>query len=256
MSLAEEVKRVLFEHPEILAEALLAHPEVVYQALAKLAPWEKLATKEDIEKLRAEMATKEDIEKMATKEDLERVKAVMATKEDLEKVRAAMATKEELRSLEERLGRVEKRLDEIDAQLRFLAIRVEALGARWGVVSEDAFREGVRELLREAGFVVEKWLYYDGDGYVYGYPSEVELDVVVKDGVTMAVEIASSLKRADLHAVRRKAELYEKATGRRVDRVVVITPYISDRNPPYVKAMAERLGVKIVTPEEAAQKPA
>ncbi|MEM1570978.1 MAG: PD-(D/E)XK nuclease family protein [Pyrobaculum sp.] len=247
MSLAEEVKRVLLEHPEILAEALLAHPEVVYQALAKLAPWERLATKEDIERLRSEMATKED---------LERLRSEVATKEDLEKVRAVMATKEELRSLEERLGKVEKRLDEIDAQLRFLAIRVEALGARWGVVSEEAFREGVRELLKEAGFVVEKWLYYDGDGFVYGYPSEVELDVVVRDGVTMAVEIASSLKRADLHAVRRKAELYEKATGRKVDRVVVITPYISDRNPPYVKAMAERLGVKIVTPEEAAQKPA
>ncbi|MEM4423756.1 PD-(D/E)XK nuclease family protein [Pyrobaculum sp.] len=247
MSLAEEVKRVLLEHPEILAEALLAHPEVVYQALAKLAPWERLATKEDIERLRSEMATKED---------LERLRSEVATKEDLEKVRAVMATKEELRSLEERLGKVEKRLDEIDAQLRFLAIRVEALGARWGVVSEEAFREGVRELLKEAGFVVEKWLYYDGEGFIYGYPSEVELDVVVRDGVTMAVEIASSLKRADLHAVRRKAELYEKATGRKVDRVVVITPYISDRNPPYVKAMAERLGVKIVTPEEAAQKPA
>ncbi|ABP50036.1 PD-(D/E)XK nuclease family protein [Pyrobaculum arsenaticum] len=247
MSLAEEVKRVLLEHPEILAEALLAHPEVVYQALAKLAPWERLATKEDIERLRSEMATKED---------LERLRSEVATKEDLEKVRAVMATKEELRSLEERLGKVEKRLDEIDAQLRFLAIRVEALGARWSVVSEEAFREGVREVLREAGFVVEKWLYYDGEGFIYGYPSEVELDVVVRDGVTMAVEIASSLKRADLHAVRRKAELYEKATGRKVDRVVVITPYISDRNLPYVKAMAERLGVKIVTPEEAAQKPA
>ncbi|MEM2025619.1 MAG: hypothetical protein QXW94_04945, partial [Desulfurococcaceae archaeon] len=61
MSLAEEVKRVLLEHPEILAEALLAHPEVVYQALAKLAPWERLATKEDIERLRSEMATKEDL---------------------------------------------------------------------------------------------------------------------------------------------------------------------------------------------------
>ncbi|NYR15094.1 PD-(D/E)XK nuclease family protein [Pyrobaculum arsenaticum] len=294
MSLAEEVKRVLLENPEILAEALLAHPEVVYQALAKLAPWERLATKEDIEKLRSEVATKKDLETMATKEDLEKLRAEMATKEDLEKLRSEVATKEELEKLRsematksdlekmatkedlERLKAVmatkedlekvkammatkedlERLREEVDAQLRFLAIRVEALGARWSVVSEEAFREGVREVLREAGFVVEKWLYYDGEGFIYGYPSEVELDVVVRDGVTMAVEIASSLKRADLHAVRRKAELYEKATGRKVDRVVVITPYISDRNPPYVKAMAERLGVKIVTPEEAAQKPA
>ena len=76
ISLAEELKRVLMEHPEILIEALLAHPEVVYQALAKLAPWERLATREDLEKLRAEMATKEDLEKLR-KEDLEKVKATI-----------------------------------------------------------------------------------------------------------------------------------------------------------------------------------
>ena len=49
-----------------------------------------------------------------------------------------------------------------------------------------------------------------------------ELDVV--DCVVMAVEMALSLMRAGLHAVKRKAELYDRVTGRRVDRVVVTTP--------------------------------
>lgn len=44
------------------------------------------------------------------------------------------------------------------------------------------------------------------------------------DCVVMAVEMALSLMRAGLHAVKRKAELYERVTGRRVDRVVVTTP--------------------------------
>jgi hypothetical protein len=44
-----------------------------------------------------------------------------------------------------------------------------------------------------------------------------------------------------------------KATGRPVSAVLVITPYISDRNPSYIKAMAERINIKLVTPEEAAR---
>lgn len=51
MSLAGEVRRVLLEHPEILVEVLTAKPEVVYEALARLMPWQNLATKEDLRRL-------------------------------------------------------------------------------------------------------------------------------------------------------------------------------------------------------------
>ncbi len=53
--------------------------------------------------------------------------------------------------------------------------------------------------------MVERRPYYDAEGFVYGYPSE--LGVVVKDGSVMAVEITSSLRRGDLIAVERNAEL-------------------------------------------------
>jgi len=180
VSLADEVRRILLEHPEILVEALTA--QALYEALAKLTPWEKLATREDV---------------------------------------------------------------------RALASRLDALGARWGVVSEEAFREGVRELLREAGYSVERWVYFDSAGYVFGRASEVELDIVVKDGRRIAVEITSAVKRGDLSAIRRKAELYAKATGASLDRVLVVTPYIHDRSPQYVPALAKELGIQIVAPGEA-----
>jgi len=48
VSLAEEIKRVLMERPEILVEVLTAKPEIVYEALARLMPWQNLATKEDL----------------------------------------------------------------------------------------------------------------------------------------------------------------------------------------------------------------
>lgn len=63
--------------------------------------------------------------------------------------------------------------------------RLDALGARWGVVSEEAFREGMRGMAEKILGVakIDRWVFKDEGGEVYGYPSVVEADVVVKDGV-------------------------------------------------------------------------
>lgn len=238
VSLAEEIKRVLMERPEILVEVLTAKPEIVYEALARLMPWQNLATKEDLRRLE---------EKMATKDDLKKLEERMATKEELRAVEASL--REEIRrvetSLREEIGKVEESLRE---DMRRLWLALNALGARWGVFSEDAFRSGVRELLKDAGYAVERWVYYDDKGYVYGYPSEVELDIIIKDGRTLAVEITSALKRGDLQQIRRKVELFSTVTGRRVDAVYVITPFIHDRNPDAVAAVASSMGIVVVWP--------
>ena len=258
--MAEEIKRVLMEHPEILVEVLTAKPEVIYEALAKLTPWQNLATKDDLKRLEEKMATKEDLkkleEKMATKEELkrleERVNSIeerMATKEDLKRLEEKIATKEELRavetSLREDMRKVEASLRE---DMRRLWLALNALGARWGVFSEDAFRSGVRELLKDAGYTVDRWVYYDDKGYVYGYPSEVELDIIIKDGRTLAVEITSALKRGDLQQIRRKVELFSMVTSRRVDAIYVVTPFIHDKNPDAVAAVASSMGINVVWP--------
>jgi hypothetical protein len=132
--------------------------------------------------------------------------------------------------------------------LRRIELALNALGARWGVLSEDAFRSGVRELLRDAGYAVERWIYYDDRGYVYGYPSEVELGVVARDGRTFAVEITSALRRGDLQQIRRRVELFSAVAGRKVDAVYVITPFIHDRNPDAVIAVANAMGITVVWP--------
>ena len=51
MSLADEIAKVLSERPELIASALESRPEVLYAVLAKLTPWDKLATKEDLRML-------------------------------------------------------------------------------------------------------------------------------------------------------------------------------------------------------------
>ncbi|GAB6943832.1 PD-(D/E)XK nuclease family protein [Vulcanisaeta sp. JCM 14467] len=265
MSLADEIKRVLMENPNILIEVLLAKPEIIYQALAKLTPWQNLATKQDVEELRKEIeGLRREIQDirstMATKKDLEELRKEMATKKDLEELRKyvddkveelrrEMATKRELEELRKEMA-TKKELDDLRKEVRLLANKLDALGARWGVLSEEAFREGVREILKDAGYTVERWLYYDADGFVYGHPSEVELDIIIRDNLVIAVEITSAVKRSDLAVTRRKAELYMKTTGKSVSMVMVITPYIDDKNPDYVRVMAERMGIKIITPED------
>lgn len=219
-----------------------------------------MATKEEVDDIRSRMATKEEVQdirnRMTTKEEVEELRR------EVEDIRNRMATKEEVQELRKEIQMIKdtmatkKDVEElkkyVDSQIKFLSIKLDALGARWGVVNEDAFRDGVREILRDAGYTVEKWLYYDADGYVYGYPSEIELDVIVKDNITMIVEISSAIRRSDLIIIKRKAELYMRVTGKAVDRVLVITPYIGDRNPDYVRVMAERMGIKVITPEGAA----
>ncbi|MEM1902855.1 MAG: DUF3782 domain-containing protein, partial [Pyrobaculum sp.] len=171
----------------------------------------------------------------ATKKDLEELRETLL--KHIEHIEKTMVTKEEARQFatREELAKLNRKLD--------------ALGARWGVFSEETFRRGVAELLESVGYVVEKWRHFDVDGYVFGFPSEVELDILVRDGVRIAVEIKSSVERGDLTTLRKKIELYEKTVGK-IDRVYILTYYIHDRQPEKVKESAKKLGIEIVEPEE------
>ena len=63
---------------------------------------------------------------------------------------------------------------------------------------------------------------------MYGYRSVVEVDVAVKDGRVVLVEVASHVRRADVLAFRRKAAFYEDVSGRKVDRLVMVSPFVDD----------------------------
>jgi hypothetical protein len=122
--------------------------------------------------------------------------------------------------------------------------RISALGARWGLESEEAFREGLRGILeKELGLKVERWTAFDETGSVFGHPSQVEVDVAVSNGKVMLIEVSSHVKQADVAALVKKAELYERITGRRPDRLIIVTPFVEE------KAMeaALKLGVEIYT---------
>ena len=107
---------------------------------------------------------------------------------------------------------------------------ISALGARWGLMSEEAFREGLKGILeKEFGVRVERWSCYDDLGLVYGYPSTVDIDIAVKDNKILLMEIASHIKTSDIYEFKRKAELYKKKANRKPDRLLMVTPYIEEK---------------------------
>ena len=122
--------------------------------------------------------------------------------------------------------------------------RLVALGARWGVESEEAFREGLRAVVeKEFGLRVERWVQHDDEGKVFGYPADIELDIAVHDDRVIVIEIKSFADAEDIYIFNKKTRFYEEATGKRVSRKIVVTPFINDE----VLRIARRLGVEVYT---------
>jgi len=130
----------------------------------------------------------------------------------------------------------------IQAQARKHESSIGALGARWGLYSEQSFRHGLEAIL-EGSFGVEvlNVTDYDDAGEVFGHPDQVEVDVIIKDSMVIVCEIKSSMSKADLYTFERKAVFYEKRHGRKVTRKLVISPMVDDQ----ARQAAERLGIEV-----------
>jgi hypothetical protein len=101
----------------------------------------------------------------------------------------------------------------------------------------------MRKVLEERfGARVERWEGFDSEGIVFGHPAPVELDVVVRDGGTLLIEVKSHVSRGDLAAFERKARLYEQKTGTRAARIVV-SPSVEPR----AFQLAEDFGIEVST---------
>ncbi len=207
MSLADEIRKVLRDNPSMIVEALMQRPDLLYEALAKLMPWQTVVreieeVKNTTQKLENEIKElKEEAKNFATKDDIKRLETI-----------------------------------------------ITGLGARWGLLSEDVFGQGVYEILKSEGIQVTKEILYDKTGEVYGDPSDVEYDLTVSDGQVLMVEITSAVKRGDLVILKRKSEFYEKVKNRKISKILLITPFIHDKYPEKLKAMAMDMGIEIVNP--------
>lgn len=121
---------------------------------------------------------------------------------------------------------------------------VGSLGARWGMMSERAFRNALAGILEKSfGVQVLNITEYDASGEVFGRPDQIELDVIIKNGLMIICELKSSMDKAAMYAFERKARFYEKLQGRKADRLIAVSPMI---DPPAKKA-GERLNIEMYT---------
>ena len=173
-------------------------------------------------------------ERMATKEDIKDIlNEIRLLREDFNRQQQQIeGLMNEIRLLREDFNKLSVRLD----------IKISALGARWGLLSENAFREGLRFVVeRFFGGSVRRWTYYDSEGVVYGEPSEIDVDVLVKDNKHILIEIKASVDKSDIAELYRKGLLYEKVVGVK-PRLVIVSPFVRSR----AYKLASKLEVEII----------
>ncbi|MDI9570591.1 MAG: DUF3782 domain-containing protein [Pseudomonadota bacterium] len=119
---------------------------------------------------------------------------------------------------------------------------IGALGARWGLYTEESFRSGLATILQDSFQVkVERYLDYDYDGKVFGRPEQIEMDVIISNGRLILVEIKSSMDKAQLYSFWRKAQFYQEKHERKAHRLIVIAPWVDEK----ARAAAEEIGIEI-----------
>ncbi|MBN1167477.1 MAG: DUF3782 domain-containing protein [Methanospirillaceae archaeon] len=106
--------------------------------------------------------------------------------------------------------------------------KLGGLGRRWGLDSERSFRNGLAEILSDTGYQVINYLKRDDEGMVFGYPSDIEIDVIILGDRTLVIEIKSSVSTSDVYIFLKKAHFYATVSGQPVDKLLMITPFIDD----------------------------
>ena len=90
---------------------------------------------------------------------------------------------------------------------------------------------------------VQNVSFQDSDGKVFGRPDQVEIDIVVANGVCMAIEIKSSVDKQAIYLFDRKVQAYSEREERTVNRKIVISPMVDSR----AFRVAKELGIEVFT---------
>lgn len=124
----------------------------------------------------------------------------------------------------------------------FMRVKVGALGARWGVATENSYRSMLESILVKSFNVeVQNFIGLDESGTVFGRPDQIELDIIIKNGVLIIMELKSSISKNDLYIFERKVRWYESKFDIIVNRAIVVSPMV-DR---WAIAVAEKLKIEL-----------
>ncbi len=144
--------------------------------------------------------------------------------------------------LEEHSKAIQFLMEEVKRLSRKHDSTIGALEARWGLHSEESFRNALKSILEESFPVkVERYLSYDREGIVFGRPDQIKLDLIIKNGEIIVAEIKSSMSKADVYAFLRKLDFYQSKEGVKVSRAIIISPMVD----PKAKEVALKNGIEV-----------
>jgi len=167
----------------------------------------------------------------------ERLKEVQVTREDFSELKSivgelaegqkalAQAQKRTEERVEE-LAQAQKRTEESVAALivvqekgfQKLNEQIASLGSRWGIYNEGTFRSTIRGLLARMQGVEVRTGEYGGR----------QVDVIIRDGEHVLLEITSRMHFGDIERLYRSAEDYQAREGV-APALMVATSYVSPR---------------------------
>ena len=169
---------------------------------------------------------------------------VASLQEQMVSLQEQMASlQEQVISLQRQVNLHSEVLEKHSEHIKELTRTIQALGARWGILAEESFREAMKGVIeRRFGGKVRRWTYYDSEGFVFGHPSIIEVDLLITDREHMLMKVKSSVSRADVFELWRVGQLYERIKGVK-PRLAVISPFVR----PEAKKAAEELGIEVYT---------
>ena len=149
---------------------------------------------------------------------------------------------EQNRKWDENSRKWDETLDEIRSMKTRHEQGIGALGARWGIASEASFRAALQGILEDSFHVqVLNVNEFDDEGMVFGRPDQVELDIIVVNGLLILCELKSSMSKGDMYIFERKVRFYEKRHQRMADRKIVISPMVDAK----ARVVAQALGIEV-----------
>nr|VFJ64165.1 MAG: hypothetical protein BECKFW1821C_GA0114237_100547 [Candidatus Kentron sp. FW] len=132
--------------------------------------------------------------------------------------------------------------EEIMAQAKKFDRSIGALGSRWGLQTEQAFRDALAGILVGSfGVEVVNVNEFDDQGEVFGKPDQVELDIIIKNGLLIICELKSSVDKPAMYTFERKVRFYEKRHRRKANRMIVVSPMIEER----ARRVGKKLGIEM-----------
>jgi hypothetical protein len=142
---------------------------------------------------------------------------------------------EELSKRVEEMNRVlmehSKRLEELTKEVARQGVVLGSIGRRWGRDLEKTVLELYRCVLEERGVIpekIERFTYVDVDGRYYVKGSKIEFDIYAHNDKVYLVEVKSHADVEDVEWLYKRAEIYEKLTGRKPDKLILVAIHIDD----------------------------